>query len=178
MRRSAPTSEPARYRVAGFWRRAVAAVVDGAVLLPLVLLFGGLTAAATGQKLPRLGELGPSYIVQLAVDGGSGGAIALATSGLVIVLYQLVFLATTGETPALRLLGMRVVDAYGDPPSPPRALLRVVGLFLSVAVFSLGILWIGFSREKRGFHDLLAGTWVVHRVPVSAPLAPAQASPS
>jgi uncharacterized RDD family membrane protein YckC len=135
--------------------------------LPLVLVFAGATSAIAGQKLPRLRELGFGYAVHLAVDGGIAGMIALAISAIVVLLYILIFLVTAGQTPGMRLLRMRVIDAYGDPPSIGRALVRIVGLGLSIGGFFLGCLWIGFSREKRGFHDLLAGTWVVRAEPLS-----------
>ena len=35
------------------------------------------------------------------------------------------------------------------------------GLLVSLALFCGWYLWIAFSREKRGLHDLLAGTYVV-----------------
>ena len=85
-----------------------------------------------------------------------------------IVLYELIFLALSGQTPGQRLLGMRVIDSYGDAPSPLRAVVRVVSLWLSLVLFGLGCLWIAFSREKRGLHDLLAGTWVVLTARASA----------
>ena len=42
-----------------------------------------------------------------------------------------------------------------------RTLLRTSGYVLSAVLFSLGFLWIGFDREKRGLHDWIAGTYVI-----------------
>lgn len=162
-------ADGARYRVAGFFRRTLAVFVDGLLLVPLVLLFGGASSIVAGQSLPRLGELGIGYLVHLAVDGGTAGAVALGIGALVVVLYELIFMALSGQTPGQRLLGMRVIDGYGDPPSLARAIGRLLGLFLSIALFGLGCLWIAFSREKRGLHDLLAGTWVVRSSGAAAP---------
>lgn len=164
-----PAADGARYRVVGFFRRTLAVVIDGLLLVPLVLLFGGASSIVAGQSLPRLGELGFGYLVHLAVDGGTAGAVALGIAGLVVVLYELIFVALSGQTPGQRLLGMRVIDGYGDPPSAARAVVRVVGIGLSLALFGLGCLWIAFSREKRGLHDLLAGTWVVRSTRASFP---------
>ena len=161
MQTAASATDGAQYRVAGFWRRTVAAVLDGMLLLPLVMLFGGATSAVAGHALPRLGELGFGYLVHLAVDGGLAGAVALSIGALVMVLYLLIFTAMSGQTPGLRLLRLRVIDAYGEPPSLLRAALRIVGLALSILLFCLGYLWVAFSREKRGLHDLIAGTYVV-----------------
>ena len=159
------------FRAAGLLRRLAAAFVDGLLLLPLTLLFGGATAMAAGQGLPRLGELGVGYLVHLAVDGGAAGAVALGAGALVVAIYGVLFVGLGGRTPGLRALGLRVITAWGTPPSLARALLRFLGVALSLALFGLGLLWIGFSREKRGLHDLLAGTWVVHAEPQPAPRA-------
>ena len=69
--------------------------------------------------------------------------------------------ATRGQTPGKQLLGLIVIDAYGERPSLLKTLLRTVGYAVSVLPFSLGFLWIGFDREKRALHDWLAGTYVV-----------------
>jgi uncharacterized RDD family membrane protein YckC len=158
---SPAVTDGAQYRVAGLFRRVAATLVDLLLLVPLVLLFGGASALVTGQTLPRPGELGLGYLVHLAVDGGVAGAVALGIGALVGLLYVVIFLATSGQTPGLRLLGLRVIDGYGESPSLLRAIVRTLGLGVSLAAFGLGVLWIGFSREKQGLHDLVAGTWVV-----------------
>ena len=166
----AGSSDGAPLLVAGFWRRAAASVVDAMLLVPLVLVFAGATSAIAGGNFPRWGEIGFGYMVHLALDGGPAGWAALVTGAVIVVLYMLIFVSAGGQTPGKRVLGLKVIDLYGETPSVPRALLRVVGQVLSMAVFSLGWLWIGFSREKRGLHDLIAGTYVVltRRMPVRA----------
>jgi uncharacterized RDD family membrane protein YckC len=165
----------ARYRVAGFWWRATAAAVDGLVLLPLMLLFAGVTATVGGGTIPRLGELGLGYLVNLALNGGAVGPAALVMATIVGALYFFIFHAMRGQTPGKRLLGLRVIDAWGERPTWARALVRTGGYALSALLFSLGFLWIGFDREKRGLHDWLAGTYVV--VTPRAAAAPAVPAP-
>jgi len=161
----ASAGEVTRYRVAGFWRRSLASLVDALVLAPLVLAFGGAASAVAGGSLPRLGELGFDYVVRLTIGGGTAGLASLTMGAIVILLYLVLFWTTTGQTLGLRLVRARVIDAYGDAPSLGRAVVRLIALLLSIACFCLGWLWTGFSREKRGLHDLLAGTWVVRAAP-------------
>jgi len=153
--------EGARYRVAGFWRRALAGAVDALALVPLTLLFGGVALMAGGRPLPRPSELGLGYAVDLALSGGASGAAALLMAAIVVALYFFIFHALRGQTPGKRLLGLRVIDAWGERPSVLRALLRTIAYLPSALLFSLGFLWIGFDREKRGLHDWLAGTYVI-----------------
>ncbi len=153
--------EGARYRVAGFWRRAAAGAVDALLLAPLVLLFGGATLAAGGHPLPRASELGLGYAVDLALAGGANGLAALVMAAIVVALYFFIFHWLRGQTPGKRLLRVRVIDVYGERPAAARALVRTAAYLPSVALFSLGFVWIGFDREKRGLHDWMAGTYVV-----------------
>ena len=70
-----------------------------------------------------------------------------------------------GRTPGMRLLRLRIINPYGEPPGALRALVRTAGYVLSFATLSLGFLWIGFDREKRGLHDWIAGTYVIRSTP-------------
>jgi uncharacterized RDD family membrane protein YckC len=156
-----PPAGERRYRVAGLWRRALTGALDAVVLLPLMALFATVTAALGGHPLRSLGELGPSWAVELAIDGGSVGLAALLMAAIVAFLYFFVFHLFRGQTPGQRLLRLRVVDVYGERPSVTRVLVRSAAWFVSLAGCGLGLLWIGFDREKRGLHDWLAGTYVV-----------------
>ena len=113
------------------------------------------------NAVPRLGELSPDLIVVALLDGNTAGEALLALGAIVSLLYVVLFVATRGQTPGKQLLGLLVIDAYGERPSLAKTLLRTGGYALSVLPFSLGFLWIGFDREKRALHDWLAGTYVV-----------------
>jgi uncharacterized RDD family membrane protein YckC len=155
------TTPRAAYRAAGFFRRLAAAAVDFLVLSPVLALLGVLLCLALGQPVPHLGELSPDLIVVALLDGNTAGEALLLLGAIVSALYVVLFLSTRGQTPGKQLLGLLVINAYGERPSLPKTLLRTVGYALSVLPFSLGFLWIGFDREKRALHDWLAGTYVV-----------------
>lgn len=150
-----------RVRVIGFWYRVLAGTVDLVLLVPLLMLFAAVTAAAGGREMRSVSEIGPSYLVELALEGGVGGMAALWMAALVGLLYFVVFHALRGQTLGERLLGIRVIDEWGETPSLPRVLLRTVAGVVSLAGGCLGFLWIAFDREKRGLHDWVAGTYVV-----------------
>src|SRR6201996_2382595 len=144
---------PLRVHVAGFWRRLAAAVVDGAVLTSVALILGAIMALVLRHPLPHLGQLGPDYLVDVAVNGGTVEIMGLLLLALLSFLYFFLFTALRGQTFGKHLMKVKVIDAYGDRPSAWRSLVRTAAYLPSLALLALGFLWIGFDREKRGLHD-------------------------
>ncbi len=150
-----------RVYVAGMWRRLLAAALDAVVLSPVFLFVGWLTSSITGLELPRGGRFLPENLVEYFLEGGVVLYGTLGLGLLLIVLYGAIFTLTTGATPGLRLLRMKVINVYGSAPEWWRMVLRSCGFLVSCALLGLGFLWIGFDREKRGLPDWLAGTYVI-----------------
>jgi uncharacterized RDD family membrane protein YckC len=149
--------------VVGFWRRAVAAAVDAFVIIPVALLVTLVVSRLAGIHMPP-SNLHPSDIdlwidLVLASDPAlmMGAILAVA----IALTYSLVFQVLLGRTLGMRLLKMRIIDVYGDRPSPARCAIRCVGYVVGLATLFLGFLWVGFDSEKRGLHDWLAGTYVI-----------------
>lgn len=78
-----------------------------------------------------------------------------------LILYHAFFGSNGRVTLGKRLLGLQVFDVDGYPPSFARSLSRAVAYLLSSSLFGLGFLWALFQSERRGWHDLLAGTMVL-----------------
>ena len=90
-------------------------------------------------------------------------AIVGAVAFLVIAIgYFPYFWTKTGQTPGMRMMGVKVVrDVDGGPVTSGQAILRLVGYWISGLVFYLGFIWIFIDARRRGWHDLIAGTVVV-----------------
>ena len=99
------------------------------------------------------GTLRPEWLV--AVLAAVGWIVAVTS-------YFALFWSTTGQTPGMRLMRLKVIDRRGEPPHLLRALLRVVGLGLAIIPLFAGFLPVLFDARRRGIHDLLAGTTVIH----------------
>ena len=148
--------------VAGFWKRAAAAAIDLAAVVPfsmlVVLIVGKLAGVALPQRVGLL-DLDMWIDLVLATDPALVMAVTLVAGiGLVYLLLCHILL---GRTLGMRLLRMRIVDVYGDPPSPARCVARCAGYLAGAATLFLGFLWIGFDSEKRGLQDWLSGTYVI-----------------
>ena len=156
-------SEPAHtVHVLGALRRGVAALADLLLMAPVCIAAGYVIVRLGELKLGSWRNLRPETLLDLVLQGNSGLYGLAAFSTLVALLYGFIFVATTGSTPGLRLLRGTVIDLYGNAPRPWRALLRATALVFSLALGGLGVFWIAFDHEKRGLHDRIAGTLVVH----------------
>ena len=134
--------------------------------------FGGLATRGAGLVLDAaLAQLGylvavASIALVLALAGGLGPGwldASLAGTGwfLAIGAYFVAFWSTTGQTPGMRALRVRVVGPSGRPPSAPRSLARFIGLILAIVLLFVGFLPVLFDDRRRGLHDFLSGTVVV-----------------
>ena len=88
--------------------------------------------------------------------------IAAAGWALTLTAYFALFWATTGQTPGMRLMRLKVIDRTGEPPHLLRALLRVPALALAIIPLFAGFLPVLFDTRRRGVHDMLVGTTVVY----------------
>jgi uncharacterized RDD family membrane protein YckC len=80
---------------------------------------------------------------------------------LVALGYFFFFIGLWNATPGQKLLGIHVVGANGKSAGWFRSALRCAGLIPAAGYLLLGILWIAFDRLRQGWHDKLAGTYVV-----------------
>lgn len=77
-------------------------------------------------------------------------------------LYYSYQWAVGGRTLGMAIFGLQVVTTQGAPISPRQAVVRTLGLALSL-LFAYFAFWgIIFQRERRALNDLLAGTVVVY----------------
>jgi uncharacterized RDD family membrane protein YckC len=91
-----------------------------------------------------------------------GGSIAfLAAVPVVFAVYCAGFWALVDRTPGMMLLGLRVVAADGRSPGVRRSVVRALGYWVS-AILLIGFAWIAVDSRHQGFHDKLAGTFVVY----------------
>ena len=69
--------------------------------------------------------------------------------------------AGKGQTLGSRALNIRVVKTDGSYLDYFGAFLRYIGFIISCLVFFIGVIWAAFDAQKQGWHDKIAGTYVV-----------------
>ncbi len=95
--------------------------------------------------------------------------MALIFSMLCAVFYYVGMLTYAGgQTVGKRIMKIKVVKNDGSSLTLKAAFLRYLSYIVASLPLSLGLLWVLWDKEKRGWHDHLAGTKVVPAQPASA----------
>ncbi len=123
---------------AGFWIRFVAILIDG-ILLSIV-----------------------SSIINIAISGTTARSGIQTILGLIYFTY---FWSNSspwpGQTLGSKALNIRVIRTDGSDLTISQALIRYVGFFISSICLLIGLIWAAFDKDKQGWHDKIAGTYVV-----------------
>jgi uncharacterized RDD family membrane protein YckC len=124
---------------AGFWIRFAAIFIDGIILAII------------------------TSIINVAFNGNLQGRSGIQTV-LGIVYYTYFWSSNSpwpGQTLGNKILNIRVVKTDGSDLTIVQALIRYVGLFVSVLCLFIGVIWAAFDPNKQGWHDKIAGTYVI-----------------
>ena len=137
---------------AGFWIRAVAAIIDSFLVSLLEFVCSLLLALAAGLVGGSLNQQGQAM---MAIVTGLFAAV-------IAVFYYVFFTGYGGQTPGKMALRIKVIRTDGSAVSYGRAFLREVpGKFLSGILLGIGYLMVAFDRQKQGLHDKIANTYVI-----------------
>jgi uncharacterized RDD family membrane protein YckC len=145
---------------AGFVSRAIAFVIDLVVMGVALLVVIALTQSLLGF-FTLYGLLGQRITDSGPFRGAIGVAIAVMGAGIAIG-YPIGFWVLLGQTPGKSLMGVRISRVTGQPLTIRRAVLRYLGYWLSAIPLGLGFLWVLMDDRRQGWHDKLAGTYVVY----------------
>lgn len=132
----------------------------------------GVAFADPGSRLVAyIIDLVVNFVIIIALGIATGLVVVVAPilavlPILAIIIVPLVYFPyywqRTGQTPGMRMMNIKVVrDSDGGPVSWGAAILRLIGYWVSGAVFYIGYIWIFIDKRKRGWHDLIASTVVI-----------------
>lgn len=155
-------------RYAGFWIRFFASFLD--------TLFLALPVAIVIYFLSDGNWFDFSIYKQNIEFALSGNATkALASQPQVSLKWEILFEVAVllltivfwrknrGATPGKKFVAIKIVDATTlDDITTKQAITRSLGYIASILIFMIGFLMVAFRADKRGLHDMLAGTVVVY----------------
>src|SRR5690349_13788019 len=135
---------------AGIVTRAIALGIDAALVQGTLLLIAGMLALI-GELVGGL-HFGPVAKILTATGW------ALITGGYFVLGWS-----TSGQTIGMRAMELSVLtEARLVPPGFWRSVLRAILLVLCIIPCFLGFVPVLFDARRRGAHDLLAHTVVLH----------------
>lgn len=135
---------------AGFATRLMSLIADAAILNVFFLIASALIALAASLIVPE---------DSLGIALGAGLWVGAAT------LYLFIFWAAGGQTPGMRLMGIRLLVRGSPEIGAGRALRRLIGFGIALLTLGIGFLPILFTRRRVGLDDLMAGTEVAYAPP-------------
>lgn len=148
-------------KFAGFWPRLLAYLID---VIPIVLIVYGVFYFFLGfDETLNLYHENPNNFenrLHYLFDRSS-----IRDISFFIWIFYCVFMEASSIQGSLgkKVVGVKVVDKDGARLSFRKSLVRNLSKLLSYIPLCLGGLWIAFSKNKRGWHDMIAKTYVVER---------------
>lgn len=156
-------------KFAGFWIRFLATWIDTAVLIvPLgflvYILSGGewldFSDFSQSMAFAQNGEMVAALQSMPRANMKWESLFELSIAGVTILFWK----KWAGATPGKKLLGIHVVDAKThDEINNKQAIIRYISYIISTIPLAVGFLMVGFRKDKRALHDLLAETVVIYR---------------
>jgi uncharacterized RDD family membrane protein YckC len=84
--------------------------------------------------------------------------------------YFVLLTGIFGQTPGKFAAGIIVVDSEGRTPGVAATIPReMAGRFVAVAALGIGLVWVLYDPKRQGWHDKLAGTYVVRKGDAGVP---------
>jgi uncharacterized RDD family membrane protein YckC len=142
---------------AGFWTRLLAFLIDTLVVTAVVVVMMFISSLVLGQGALEAFDF---FFQQL-----SSLLAAIFVFVILLLVYLTIFTIYGGQTVGKMLLGLRVVGLDGHSVSTVGALRRALGMLVAGLPGLAGFLWTGFDLERRGWHDYIGRTLVVHVQP-------------
>ena len=110
-------------------------------------------------------DLGLIFLVIFTVAPVSGDAMfsAEAAPQDLVFFFGYFVIPTTiwGRTPGKWVAGIVVVSSDGRTPGPAAIPREMIGRFVAAIALGLGLAWMVFDPKRQGWHDKIAGTFVV-----------------
>ena len=155
-------------KYAGFWIRFLASFLDTLFLaLPVGIVIYFLSDGNWFDFAQYQQNM------QYAMSGNASKA--LATQPQMSIKWELLFEVSVlivtvlfwkrwkGATPGKKFVHIKIVDAKSfEDINNKQAITRSVGYIASIFSLFIGFLMVGVRKDKRGLHDLLAGTIVIY----------------
>jgi len=154
-------------RYAGFWIRFIASFLDTLFLaLPVAIVIyfvsdGNWFDFSQYQQNIQMAMSGNTHALAHQPHTSFKWELIFEISVLIITI--LFWDNWRGATPGKKFVAIKIVDfkTHKDITNK-QAITRSLGYIISTFLFLIGFLMVGFRKDKRALHDLLAETAVIY----------------
>ncbi|GAB4437066.1 MAG: RDD family protein [bacterium] len=145
------------HKRAGFFSRLLAFTIDMLILNALFLIISFILDFFLSYLFQYIGITDEDFSYKVI------GSIIYFTCVLVMFFYFTYSTHRTGMTIGKKVLGIKVVNEYGQNPEISEAIKReVFGKMLSGLFMGLGFIWALFDKKNQALHDKIAKTYVIY----------------
>jgi uncharacterized RDD family membrane protein YckC len=150
---------------AGFWKRVLAAILDGLLVGAAAWILGGSGGFGNMGWGHMSGSYGDGYGYGMMRGGWSNASNDIGPIKLVIgwLYYSFMESSVHQATLGKMALGIKVTNESGARIGFGQATGRFFGKILSAIILGIGFLMVAFTAKKQGLHDKLAHTLVVNK---------------
>lgn len=121
---------------AGFWKRAIALLIDGLITGAVVFLL----SLVAGNRMANIMDAVIGWLYFALLESSASQA-------------------TLGK----RLIGIKVTDLDGNKIGFGKATVRYFAKIISGLILGIGFLMAAFTQRKQALHDMIAGTLVINK---------------
>lgn len=147
-----PPPPPATVEYAGFWKRSVASLIDGVILLiPWCMIFFLLVGLACIDYCSDE-QVGIVFWIAIIVNFFISG-----------IYYAVTESSQTQATMGKMAMGIIVTDLEGKRISLGKASGRYIGKLISTLTLYIGFIMAAFTEKKQALHDQIADCLVVKK---------------
>ena len=137
-------------RYAGFWKRLIAAIIDGVILTIIAQI---VFTVVFNVNIESLETDNPALLGKI---------------NIMSIIFGWLYFALMESSPkqgtlGKMALGIKVTDLNGNKIDFGRATGRHFSKFISAIILFIGFLMIAFTSKKQGLHDIIAGCLVVNK---------------
>ena len=159
-------------RYAGFWIRFIASFLDTLFLaLPVAIVIyfvsdGNWFNISEYQQNLQMAMSGNTHALDHQPTTSFTWELLFEVS--VFVLTIIFWKKWRGATPGKKFVYIKIVDykTHKDITNK-QAITRSLGYIISTFLFLISFLMVGFRKDKRALHDLLAGTAVIYTAEIN-----------
>lgn len=150
-----PTRDEIRFSAAPLWRRLLATIIDGSMVLTLILL--PLRVGWFGEVAQRIRPWEPDDIGRALFAGHL--TVPLGLTVVAVLVLGAIPHGLAGRTPGKLLTGLMLVNSWtGRRPGWTQVILRQLIGLLTTGLGIASYFWLIVDRRSSALHDRLAGT--------------------